>query len=100
MSRRDDAAARGPKVLLLSAFRLRRLARAAPDRQRTSAHDRRSRQRLREASEAARAAYELFSRFAHEAEEGGLSEMFRLLGQMSLMQTEVLEDELKRSRGR
>lgn len=100
MSRRDDAAPRGPKVLLLSAFRLRRPSGGVPDRRPTSAHDRRSRRRLREASKATHAAYELLSRFAQEAEGGGLSQMFRLLGQMSLMQTALLEEELRRSRRR
>jgi hypothetical protein len=98
MPRRDDAAARGPKILVLSAFRPRRGSGGVPDRRRASVLDRRSRQLLREASKATHASYELLTEFAREADGSSLSQMFRLLGQMSLMQTAMLDEELRRGR--
>ena len=100
MSRPDDRTHQGPKVLLLSSFRVRRLSRRVPGRQRTFARDRQSRRLLREASEATVAAHALLSRLAKEAEDCDLSQMFHLLGQMSLMQTAVLNERLTRSRRR
>lgn len=100
MSRRDEMAPFGPKVLLLSAFRLRRPSLQGVDRRRTLIRDRRGRQLLRRGSMATRAASELFYKSAQEAEDDTLKQMFELLGQLSLMQTTMIEDKLHGSRKR
>ena len=96
MSRRDEVAHFGAKILSLSSFRLRRPSLRSVDRRRTSIPDRRSRQLLREAAKATRASYELFCNSARAAEDGTSRQMFELLGQMSLLQTTVIEEKLKK----
>lgn len=94
MSRCDDGARTGSKVVVLESFRGRRLWLRDLRRRKPRSVGGEGSQVLREASKAARTAHDLFHRLAQQPGDPATIEMFSLFARISLMQTTAIEDKL------